>query len=277
MFVQEVGTELKRLREQKGLTLEDVQYGTKIRTRYLEAIEAGELEALPGIVYARGFIKSYAEFLGINGQELLETYGMATQPVETFPVETMSRRSSNIAKKPIRNNTFGGMNKLPQILAGIGVVAALVVIYVWIVDKPANETSNNQVKTQDVPKAVAQPVHPVQTPPPTPVPVTPPPAPKAVVKEQEKTNNKKVFGVTNAQALTMEVTTQDNCWLEVNADGKVIESGIMKKGETHSWKANNSLSLMTAKSNSMTVKVNGQPVTLENLLRGYTYSFLRQS
>ncbi|MGZ6507172.1 MAG: helix-turn-helix domain-containing protein [Tumebacillaceae bacterium] len=273
--MQEVGTELKRLREQKGLTLDDVQYGTKIRSRYLEAIEAGELEALPGIVYARGFIKSYAEFLGVNGQELLETYGVATQPVENVPVETMSRRSSNIAKKPLRTSTFGGMNKLPQILAGVGVVAALVVIYVWIVDKPANETSKNQVKTQDVPKAVAQPV---QTPAPvTPAPVTPPPAPKVVVKEQEKTNNKKVFGVTNAEALTMEVTTTDNCWLEVNADGKVIESGIMKKGETHSWKANSSLSLMTAKSNYMTVKVNGQPVTLENLLRGYTYSFLRKS
>ncbi|MGZ4031065.1 MAG: helix-turn-helix domain-containing protein [Tumebacillaceae bacterium] len=273
--MQEVGTELKRLREQKGLTLDDVQYGTKIRSRYLEAIEAGELEALPGIVYARGFIKSYAEFLGVNGQELLETYGVATQPVENVPVETMSRRSSNITKKPLRTSTFGGMNKLPQILAGVGVVAALVVIYVWIVDKPANETSKNQVKTQDVPKAVAQPV---QTPAPvTPAPVTPPPAPKVVVKEQEKTNNKKVFGVTNAEALTMEVTTTDNCWLEVNADGKVIESGIMKKGETHSWKANTSLSLMTAKSNYMTVKVNGQPVTLENLLRGYTYSFLRKS
>jgi cytoskeleton protein RodZ len=276
MFVQEIGTELKRLREQKGLTLEDVQQGTKIRNRYLEAIEAGELETLPGMVYARGFIKSYAEFLGVNGQELLETYGLSTPPAETVPVELPSRRNT-AAKKPIRNASFNGINKMPQILAGVGVVAAIVLIYVLIVQKPANETSKNQMKTQEAPKATAQPVHPTQAPTPTPAPVTPPPAPKAVVAPQQKSNNKTMYAVTNAKELTMQVTTQDNCWLEVNADGKVIMSGIMKKGETHSWKASSSLSLMTAKSSSMSVKVNDQPVALEKVVRAYTYSFQRKS
>jgi hypothetical protein len=167
------------------------------------------------------------------------------------------------------------VSKLPQIIAGVGVVAALVLIYVLVAQKPANETSKNQVKTQEAPKASAQPVQPA--PKPAPTPVTPPPAPKVVVSQAQKTNNKTVFAVTNAKDLTMQVTTTDNCWLEVNADGKVILSGIMKKGETKSFKANGSISLMTAKSPSMSVNVDDQPVALEKVVRAYTYAFQRKS
>jgi cytoskeleton protein RodZ len=54
--------------------LEEVHSKTKIRVRYLECIESGDWNALPGSVYARGFIRSYAELLGLDGRKLLEQY-----------------------------------------------------------------------------------------------------------------------------------------------------------------------------------------------------------
>ncbi|QQE80869.1 RodZ domain-containing protein [Alicyclobacillus sp. SO9] len=67
----EVGQVLRRKREELGLSLDDIQTKTKIRKRYLEAIETGDWSVLPGDVYARGFVRSYADALGLDGFELL--------------------------------------------------------------------------------------------------------------------------------------------------------------------------------------------------------------
>lgn len=58
--MSELGQVLQRAREEKGITLDDIQRITKIQRRYLEAIERGHFHVLPGHFYARAFIKSYA-------------------------------------------------------------------------------------------------------------------------------------------------------------------------------------------------------------------------
>lgn len=66
-----------RLREARlaaGLDLADVQEGTKISRRYLEALEAGAFTRCPAEVYTRGFIKIYAGFLGLDAAEVVAEY-----------------------------------------------------------------------------------------------------------------------------------------------------------------------------------------------------------
>ena len=58
-----VGKILREQREAKGLTFEDVESSTSIRRSYIEAIENGKYDKLPGLVYARGFVRNYADFL----------------------------------------------------------------------------------------------------------------------------------------------------------------------------------------------------------------------
>ena len=70
----ELGTLLKKARKEKGLSLDDIQEETKIRKKYLEAIEENNFEILPGNVYLKVFIKGYAREVGINYQALLENY-----------------------------------------------------------------------------------------------------------------------------------------------------------------------------------------------------------
>ena len=70
--MSQIGEQLKEARLQKGMSLEDVQEITKIRKKYLEAIETGEYKILPGSFYVRAFIKTYAETVGIDVNELLE-------------------------------------------------------------------------------------------------------------------------------------------------------------------------------------------------------------
>lgn len=73
-MLRELGQELRAAREQRGVSIADVQAETKIRSRYLEAIEQGRFDILPGDVYTKGFLKSYAEFLGLDGHAMVERY-----------------------------------------------------------------------------------------------------------------------------------------------------------------------------------------------------------
>lgn len=70
----ELGRILREKRESLGLTVEDIEDKTKIRRRYVEALENGDWTVLPGRVYARGFVRSYAEVIGLDGVELLQRY-----------------------------------------------------------------------------------------------------------------------------------------------------------------------------------------------------------
>ena len=68
--LSEIGTQLHNVRSQKRLSLPDVAAKTMIQERFLEAIEKGQPEELPEALYVRGFIRRYAELLGLNGIDI---------------------------------------------------------------------------------------------------------------------------------------------------------------------------------------------------------------
>ena len=74
MTLEEIGRRLREARERKGLTLHDVQVATKIRRKYLEALERGDDAELPPEVYTRGFIRAYASLVDLDGMELARAY-----------------------------------------------------------------------------------------------------------------------------------------------------------------------------------------------------------
>ncbi len=77
----EIGTRLKEQRIAKGLSIEDVQNATKIRSWYIEAIEEGKFEKLPGKFYEKSFIKSYAELVELDS-EIYQQYLISSEPIE---------------------------------------------------------------------------------------------------------------------------------------------------------------------------------------------------
>lgn len=66
----QIGAVLTRRRREKGLSLRDVEQATKIRTRYLEGLEREDYSGLPDPIYVQGFLKTYANFLGLDGEQL---------------------------------------------------------------------------------------------------------------------------------------------------------------------------------------------------------------
>ena len=79
-----LGEVLRTAREAKGVDMTRVERETKIRSRYLSALERGEYRELPGAVYTRGFLRNYGVYLGLDPEYLIDLYRLETaaQPVE---------------------------------------------------------------------------------------------------------------------------------------------------------------------------------------------------
>lgn len=72
--MKEIGEYLRKAREERNISLKDVQESTKISMRYLEAIDRGDFNGIPGEVYRKGFIANYADAIGLDSQDVLQRY-----------------------------------------------------------------------------------------------------------------------------------------------------------------------------------------------------------
>ncbi len=92
-----LGDALRTQRESMGVTMEQAAEDTRIRTKFLQAIESGDYQSLPGTVYTKGFLRNYAQYLNLDPEELLALYTGergGTDPVRTFaPMKPLVKRS----------------------------------------------------------------------------------------------------------------------------------------------------------------------------------------
>jgi len=105
--VKDISRRLRTRREELGLSLAEVQAETKIRRKYLEALEAGDDAALPGEVYLKGFLRFYGEFLGLDGWALVREYREAKVGGKSGPAAEQTdagpgRAPAGAAKAPAR-------------------------------------------------------------------------------------------------------------------------------------------------------------------------------
>jgi cytoskeleton protein RodZ len=117
-----VGNKLREARARRKLSLEEVEAKTKIRARYLQAIENEDWDQLPEDTYARAFIRTYGRFLGLDGDRLAEEQRRsrgAARPGERLP--RVDPRPRPVVRK--RRRSRGGIS--PRLI--VAAVTALVI------------------------------------------------------------------------------------------------------------------------------------------------------
>lgn len=121
----DIGATLKSAREQQGISLDDAAEATKIRSSYLAALEEEAFEQLPGPTYARGFLRSYGEFLGLDPQELIDEFNVrfAAAPWELDDDVMFPRRRTARAGRRGRESSIA-------VVAIVGIVAVAVLIVI---------------------------------------------------------------------------------------------------------------------------------------------------
>jgi cytoskeletal protein RodZ len=121
--VFEIGYSLRAARERQGIGLPEAELATKIRAKYLRALEEEDFDALPADTYARGFLRTYADYLGLDGEIYVDEYASRFHNAEW---EDEPRLPRNRPRPPRRERTIE-RRAVVLALALIAVLAALVI------------------------------------------------------------------------------------------------------------------------------------------------------
>jgi cytoskeletal protein RodZ len=216
----EIGTHLRNIRTQKGISLDDIATKTMIQSRFLSAIEKGQLEQLPEAVYIRGFIRRFAEAMGVDGKSLAETFPLGRDQ----PVSSSSRLlgSSPTVLRPWHLY-------LAYLLAIIAAVTALYFLF-----KPQAPSSNSATKVPAKATTKASSV-----PKGTTLPANKPKPPSAPVLAQLK--------------------LKADSYLEITADGKSTYTGTLKAGTARTVTAQKEINIFSGNPGGVVLQVNNQP------------------
>lgn len=163
----EIGGSLREARLKRGLTPAEVQKAIRIRDRYLHALEEERWEILPGDAYVKGFLRTYADFLGLDGNLYVEEYNSRfAHPDEQPPLvpERFARTSG----------AFAGVGFLRPLVA-VGVIVAIVAaVAAWQLsgssgDRRGTPPTTNGPPTTSTPPTTTRKTHrkhrPARTPP----------------------------------------------------------------------------------------------------------------
>jgi cytoskeletal protein RodZ len=261
--MSELGQLLRKARLEKGISLEDMQETTKIRKRYLEAIEDGNYKLLPGNFYVRAFIKSYSESVGLDPNEVLRLYRnvIPASQVDT-KVEPNHRKRSGIKTNDL-------WSKRITTLVFISFLIFIIVLVYYFADKN-NKTTDNTNKTEEQGSRLTNKAVDVTDPKASPIvtvePNTPTPQasnPTAEVKLASSAKGVDYYKISNAVKLELQISVTDDCWFEIDQvnginNKKMIEQGTIKTGsEMRTWTLEFPIYLRLGKANAAEVKVNG--------------------
>lgn len=150
--MSELGNRLREARVNKGYTLNTLQQMTKIQKKYLQAIEEGRMDELPGNFYARAFVKQYADMVGLDGDVLLREYeseidiqNKEEQPAvsqeEELPSRFQARHLQNENNKLEKLLSYVPMIILSAILIFIVIILMLAIRQITSENKANNSTS----------------------------------------------------------------------------------------------------------------------------------------
>jgi hypothetical protein len=144
--VQPLATILKRRRESLDISLSEAEQATRIRGQYIEALEAGDYDALKDDVYTKGYVKNYADFLGLETKPIVKLYEQ--ERAGQREMRRQSRRGSGVqlGVKPIKSARMVVTPKtfvLFSVIAVVGLVVSYIIWQVIALSAPPKLTINN--------------------------------------------------------------------------------------------------------------------------------------
>ncbi|WP_335872863.1 helix-turn-helix domain-containing protein [Bacillus sp. 2205SS5-2] len=278
----ELGARLKAAREEKGYDLEDLQRITKIQKRYLQGIEEGNYDLMPGKFYVRAFIKQYAESVGLHPEQLFDEHANEIPVAQSSELpETLSRVSS---RRKVSDSTSKFMDVLPKLLILLLAIGAIVIVW-FLYDKyfvsedplkennPTENTVNMETKDngslqeesndesanseEDNSNSETEEAKPIEN--------TPEPQELSVV---EVSGTQTTYALKNAKEFQLELTASKDgaSWVEVyNADNEQLYFAMLADGEKISYdlKGNEQALIKIGRILDVTMKLNGEPVKFE--------------
>ena len=244
----EIGNTLREARMRRSLDIPDCESATKIRAKYLRAMEEEHFDLLPSPAYVRGFLRTYAEYLTLDGQLVLDEYESRFGGLD-LPGDPDARRmrasgrphqGGTNARRPAPSR--GPRRTEAQLLwlAIVGVMGLALLVWMGVgdsgsVDRTAIQPPSGSTDVTTVPSADPDP------------------------GRAEAVVDKKKLAIRIA-------ATDSETWVSVrgrNAQGKEILAENLAAGTSKSWRVDRSLYVQVARPEVLTVTVNGRTFPFE--------------
>ena len=262
----EIGATLRKARQDIGATLDDVEYETKIRKRYLDALEREDYGDLPSAVYARGFLKTYANYLGLDGeefsQELKERWDAVQerQRRQSSPKEERfgrGRARSSAGAISIRRRRISPLAMLGFAVA-FALLAAVGGLY-WIGQNSRSVPVASDSRSEQPLADNGQPSNPGGM---TGNPSADQGAQDGMVSQPgdraEQTDPAEI-PPPPPEAILMTVTVaQVPAWLSVQTDGTIVYEQVAQPGFSQTFEAGQQVVVWTGNAGAVRLEINGQ-------------------
>ena len=216
------GVRLKKVRLEKGISLEEAHKKTKIHLNILKALEEDGLMNIKPI-YIKGFLKIYCKFLGIDPHDYIPDYrepGNLVMPV------------SKPEEKPISALLSPSIKLFSLRVKRIGIKIVFTALVIILVSMGLFNLSKRAKPS------------------------------KALFSKTEKkseTKELKVAGITGN--IRLGIRANEDCWIQLKSDGRVIFQNILKKGRFESWQAKEKIELSLGNAGAVDLEVNGKLIS----------------
>ncbi len=244
--MENAGAKLRKIRLEKGISLEDVQKKTKINLNILKSIEEDSWANL-NPVYLKGFVKIYCKFLGVDSGEYLGGYKEKGSVIQSKNKEADEALFWGEGKKKFYLK--------PQVVLFLVSVIALLVLSFGLFSLVKFISSKAAANRKSHPQLVL--------PKPKPPKKVKPQKVKAVVhsapaEKKAEATSAVSEGDNSELGVRIGIHALEDCWVQARLDGKVIFQDVLKKGRFEGWSAKDKVELVLGSAGGVRLEVNGK-------------------
>lgn len=267
---QHIGKQLRSQRESLDLSLQEIEQHTHLRIRYLKALEAGNIDALPSPVQGKGMLNNYASFLGLDAEKLLLEFaeGLQARLVES----TANREEKVVHRKPSeprRERQFLSRDLVVGILLGL----FLVLFIIWGAIQVTALRADQEV--DPTAPSIAEVLNPSLTPTQVPtltftpaLPVEGGPGDQVAEERTVPEITQEVVNVSNAieGAVQVQIAALQRAWMRITVDGEIDFEGRIVPGTIYGFAGEDYVEITTGNGAGLQVFYNDRDLgTLGNL------------
>ncbi|MDD6697041.1 MAG: helix-turn-helix domain-containing protein [Veillonellaceae bacterium] len=281
-----IGDTLREARERQNLSIKDIEKGTSIRALYIESIEKGEFDKLPGNAYTKGFIRNYANFLKLDADACVRQYNEENNPEEVAAKEAAKRAEEaaeaeqqaayekrEAEKSRSRSGIFGSSHRSESTKPERAAAPRQEAPRVSISDFESRVESSHHRQTllmgiiavlviaagayflfgSDDETASKQPQTKVTT-----QAKTTTTSSSSQQQQQQQAAAKPVEEKKQYTDVQVSAKFSERCWVSVKADGKTIFEGTIDEGTSKDWKAEKELKITAGNAGAVELTYNGE-------------------
>jgi cytoskeleton protein RodZ len=259
--LESLGARLKKEREQRKITLDDISLSTKIAPRFLTAIEEEQFDQLPGGIFNKGFVRSYARYLGIDENQAVADY--VAETTTALPESPQAEIPQPKVPEVRQRGSGGAASGIPWEVLAVGLLIIAFGFAVWgfhsrekraqpvsapqPADAASSTTTSASVNDGEPPQPVApenSKAAPQSTAPPE-VAASASPAPTHLAPQ-------------DPGAFLVQIKAREDSWLVVSADGKEIMQDTLHASAEKSVGARNQIVIKTGNAGALDISFNGR-------------------